>query len=357
MKVLALTYYDRLGASSRLRFFQYLPYLNSYGVEVEVSFFLSSRYVELRQGGSGYWREAWKSLPMRLLKLLKKKDYDLLWIEKECVPLLPAFLETRLLGDLPPFVLDYDDAVFHRYDQHSNPLLRYWLGDKYSCLMRRSALVITGNHYLETYARLHGARNIAQLPTVIDLSRYTTFRQVQSLCDSVRVGWIGQTSTAKFLVPLANVFREFEHEGVATFKAIGIDPKTHGLTIEGVVWSEETEVESIKNLDIGIMPLTNTPFERGKCGYKLIQYMGCGLPVVASPVGVNTEIIEHGVNGFLVETETEWFDALRALINDAALRERMGSAGRLKVERHYNILVTAPKLAELLKQAASGLRL
>jgi len=354
LRVLALTYYDRLGASSRLRFFQYIAYLKSHGIDVDISYFLSSDYVEGRQRGRVISGEAWRAFLRRFSALNRIGSYDLLWIEKECFPWLPAFLETSFLGRDPPFVLDYDDAVFHKYDQHRNGVVRKLLKDKHPILMRRSALVVAGNSYVEEFARSSGARHVVTLPTAIDLGRYVYVGKFSAPQRQVRIGWIGQSSTAKFLKPLTGLFLKLEQEEGVRFKAIGVDPKVHELPMEGVGWSEETEVRAIKDLDIGIMPLTDGPFERGKCGYKLIQYMGSGLPVVASPVGVNKDIVEHGVTGFLAETEVEWFNALRTLINDAALRERMGRAGRLKVERRFSTNVTAPRLAELLKQAATG---
>lgn len=354
MRVLALTYYDRNGASSRLRLLQYLPYLKAQGIDVDTSYFLSSVYIQCRQLGRGNWGEVWRGFVRRFSALIRRDRYDLVWVEKECFPWVPALLELYLLRALPPFILDYDDAVFHKYDQHHNDLVRILLAEKHPSLIKTAALVIAGNSYLEEFARSNGAKNVAKLPTAIDLSLYTKTSQVRLLYNPVRIGWIGQSSTAKFLKPLARLFLKLAETGVVTFEAIGIDPKTYGLPMEGVLWSEETEVASIQGLDIGIMPLLDEPFERGKCGYKLIQYMGCGLPVVASPVGVNKEIVEHGVNGFLAETETEWSNLLLTLINDAPLRERMGRAGRLKVERHFGTHVTAPKLAELLRQAASS---
>ena len=129
-------------------------------------------------------------------------------------------------------------------------------------------------------------------------------------------------------------------------------PPRWGCPWQSVAWSEATEAASISSLDIGIMPLVDEPFERGKCGYKLIQYMACGLPVVASPVGVNRQIVEHGVNGFLAETPAQWEEALRTLLGDAALRQRMGQAGRRQVEEKYCLQVTGPRLAELLVSAS-----
>jgi hypothetical protein len=119
-----------------------------------------------------------------------------------------------------------------------------------------------------------------------------------------------------------------------------------------IPWTEQTEAASIASFDIGIMPLLDGAFERGKCGYKLIQYMACGLPVVASPVGVNRQIVEHGVNGFLAETPEQWEQALQTLLADAGLRQRMGQAGRLKVEQHYCIQANVSWLAKLLNDSA-----
>ena len=154
---------------------------------------------------------------------------------------------------------------------------------------------------------------------------------------------------------LGDVFL-FDHlaaDGTGRFIAIGIDTKALGLPMDSIPWSERTEVDSIRNLDVGIMPLVDGPFERGKCGYKLIQYMACGLPVVASPVGVNRQIVKHGENGFLAETPAEWAKALLTLLADVDLRERMGRTGRQVVEREYCTRVTGPRLVELLMGVAA----
>ena len=119
-----------------------------------------------------------------------------------------------------------------------------------------------------------------------------------------------------------------------------------------VKWTQEGEVPFLQTLDVGIMPLTDTPWARGKCGYKLIQYMACGLPVVASPVGVNRDIVEHGVNGFLAETDAEWRSAIETLLADGELRRRMGAAGRRKVEEHYSLQVWGPRVAQMLRSVA-----
>ena len=121
-----------------------------------------------------------------------------------------------------------------------------------------------------------------------------------------------------------------------------------------VPWREETEATEVSRFDVGVMPLPDEPFERGKCGYKLIQYMACGIPVVASPVGVNRQIVRHGESGFLASTAEEWIQALQLLHGDVALRKRMGAAGRRFFEREYSLQSTAPRLAEILRNAARG---
>jgi len=227
------------------------------------------------------------------------------------------------------------------------------LAGKHPELMHGAALVVAGSAYLADFARRAGARYVEILPTVVDLERYPLAMCKRQGSNALPcVGWIGQRATASFITPYASLFERLAASGSARFAAIGIDAQSLALPMESVAWSEQTEVASIASLDIGIMPLADAPFERGKCGYKLVQYMACGLPVVASPVGVNRQIVEHGVNGFLAETPEQWEQALKTLLSDAGLRQRMGQEGRQKVEREFCIQVTGPTLSSLLTQAA-----
>lgn len=336
-----------------MRFYQYLPWLERAGISVVESPLFSDHYVRSLQSGQRRFDDIIRAYTRRVTFLLRRDSYDLIWIEKELFPWLPVWIERFLLSGSVPFVLDYDDAVFHYYDQHRNPLIRLMLGKKHPSLMRSAALVVAGNDYLAEYARASGAKFVEVLPTVVDLERYPNsislrlYRNVPPV-----VGWIGQRSTADFLHPYEELFRKLTSSGVARFVAIGIDARAHGLTMDSVTWSEGGEAESIAGFDIGIMPLVDGSFERGKCGYKLIQYMACGLPVVASPVGVNRQIVEHGINGFLADSIEEWRVALDRLLADQNLRLRMGKAGREKVERIYTLQKTGPMLASLLHGAA-----
>jgi glycosyltransferase involved in cell wall biosynthesis len=262
-------------------------------------------------------------------------------------------LEQRALPRSIPIVSDYDDAVFHRYDQHKNPLIRLLLGKKIDHVMANSALVTAGNAYLLNRAKVAGARNIEIVPTVVNVDLYQT-ASTPVTDRKLRIGWIGTPETwGKYGAPRTSFFRGLALNSGAVFSLVGakLEQSTEDV-FEFVPWSEATEISAIQRMDIGIMPLIDHPWERGKCGYKLIQYMACGLPVVASPVGVNTSIIEHGVNGFLAESDDEWRDALTTLLADSALRKRMGAAGRNKVISTYSIQAQGPRVSSLLAKIA-----
>ena len=336
-----------------MRFYQYLPWLEAAGIQVTQAPMLSDAYVQDLQRDTRSPRKVLRAYAGRVQALLSSRKFDLLWIEKETLPWLPAWFEKILLPGTVPYVLDYDDAVFHQYDQNSNLVVRALLAGKHPALMRGAALVVAGNEYLADFARQAGALHVEVVPTVIDLARYPVEMCQRAASDAPPcVGWIGQRATASFLAPYASLFKHLSADGRVRFAAIGVDAQALGLPMASFAWTEQTEVASIASFDIGIMPLLDRAFERGKCGYKLIQYMACGLPVVASPVGMNRQIVEHGVNGFLAETPEQWEQALRTLLADGDLRQRMGRAGRQKIEQQYCIQVTGPRLSQLLVEAA-----
>lgn len=352
MRVLLLSRYARLGASSRLRSYQYLPLLRAEGIEVEASPLLRDNYIRrLYAGGGVNWLEVVADYAYRMRQLLAAGGFDLLWIEKELFPSLPASAE-RLLGAVGvPYVVDYDDAVFHVYEQSTNPLKRF-LRRKIDVVMRAAALVVCGNAYLARHATAAGARRVEVVPTAIDLDRYAVVERAAR--EGVVVGWIGTPNTVKYLDIVLPALRELAARRRVQLRVIGAELSVPGLDVECRPWSEDTEVRNLADLDIGIMPLTDTPVERGKCGYKLIQYMGCGLPVVASPVGVNRDIVAEGVSGYLAATPERWRCVLSDLCADADKRRRMGVAGRARVEQRYCTSVTGPVLAQLFREVASS---
>ncbi len=350
MRALVLSRYGRLGASSRLRTLQYVNALNEYGIEMHIAPLLDDDYVRgLYHGGISIRRVALAYL-RRIGQVLGSRRFDLLWVEKELWPWLPAIMELPWLPRSTRLVLDYDDAVFHRYDQHRSALVRRILGRKLDRLMRRSALITAGNEYLADRARMAGARHVEIVPTVIDIERYR-FPERMHHTGPVTIGWVGSPSTAAYLRHVSPALESLRRNLDLRCVAIGARPdQVAGTTFEATPWSEDTEVSALSALDIGIMPLPDAPWERGKCGYKLIQYMASGLPVVASPVGVNSEIVSHGGNGFLADSLEEWVATLGTLATDAGLRTRMGAEGRRRVEQTYSLQVQAPRMARFFQE-------
>ena len=350
MNILVLSRYDELGASSRLRFFQYIPLLESNGFTFTIEPFFDDIYVKKMYSGGRPLFSSVCSYLFRLRLLFKTKYFDLVWVEKEIFPWLPSWIELSLINSKVALVVDYDDAINHKYDCHRSFFVRYLLGNKIDAVMRRSNLVVAGNEYIANHAKEIGARWVELLPTVVDLARYKNIDSV--LPHRVTIGWIGSPITAEYLKVLATALRYLVNTYNVRIVAIGANAiQFSNIPIEVVKWSENTEVAEISKFDIGIMPLPDEPFERGKCGYKLIQYMACGKPVVASPVGVNLSIVEQGVNGFLASTVDDWKKYLGLLCVDSMLRRRLGSAGRNIVEKSYSLNVTAPRLEILLKAA------
>jgi glycosyltransferase involved in cell wall biosynthesis len=274
-----------------------------------------------------------------------------LWIEYELFPWLPGLVEVLGTARRAPYLVDYDDAIFHRYDRHPNPLIRTVLGGKIDGVMRRAALVVVGNEYLYDRAVAAGAQRVEILPTSIDLARYVPSESVSH--DPFTIGWIGSPATTRYLDQVHGALAEFCAHRQAQVVLVGAsDPGWQDVPYRCHPWSEATEVTEIGRFDVGIMPLEDSPWERGKCGYKLIQYMACGKPVIASPVGVNARIVEPGINGYLAESKEDWLQALTALIGDAGLRRQMGTNGRVKVERKFTIQVNGSRLVAMLRAVA-----
>lgn len=353
MKLLVLTRYADLGASSRLRTAQYLPHLRDAGIEIVRHSLLDDDYLRSFYGGQrARLSPTGRGYFARWRVLRRISQFDAVMVEKESFPWLPAISELLYYGNAPLW-LDYDDAVFHRYDQHRFAAVRSVLGNKHDALMQRANLVTVGNAYLGDRALSAGCRWVERIPTVIDIDRYKIRSRDSTPGDRVVIGWIGSPSTAPYLKLVSPVLQKLALRHRIRCVAIGARRnQLVGTPFAASAWSESTEVASLHGIDIGIMPLPDTPWERGKCGYKLVQYMACGLPVVASPVGVNVEIVREGQNGLLASSNTEWERALETLIVDRSLRLSMGEFGRQRVEAEYCVQVQAPRVAALVKRLA-----
>jgi glycosyltransferase involved in cell wall biosynthesis len=358
MKILLLSKYSRKGASTRLRSLQYLPYMESKGFHVTVTSLFDDQYLDqlYRHGKRAPLHMAMRYL-RRLFVLLGAFRYDLIWIEKEMFPYMPALAERLLHWLGKRYVVDYDDAIFHNYDLSGNLVLRKVLGRKIDVVMRYASCVVVGNDYLASRAKAAGAVCVELVPTVVDARRYNS--KESSLAVSPVIGWIGSPSTQRYVTDIAQTLTSLCQKYDARLLLIGasadIVSKFPGLNVEVEPWSEASEVELIARMDIGIMPLPDGPWEKGKCGYKLIQYMACGIPVIASPVGVNVEIVGTFHCGLLADNLAEWEATLTQLLESKALRHQLGRAGRQAVEDRYSLQVQAPILAGIFTQSMTVL--
>ena len=348
LTVLILPKYTRRAASSRLRCYQYLPLLGRFGIRAKVVPLLDDEYIVALYSGV---RTPITTIVHGYLKRLdacwSAGGADLVWIERDLLPWVPAFAEGFLTRRWRvPYVVDIDDAVFHGYDRHNNWLVRRILGNKIDRLMAGSSAVFAGNRYLAERAAAAGAKQVIDLPTVVDLDKYAL---AANRSDVLTIGWIGTPITAKYL---EGAF----HEALASltrkchFRMVIVGANHPGWTdvpVETAPWDERSERDVVAGFDIGVMPLCDGPFERGKCGYKLIQYLSAGVPVVASPVGVNCEIVKPGVNGFLAGSAEEWITALELLCGSSELRSQMRSRCRNSVLQ-FGLRENARKLAERL---------
>lgn len=354
MRILALTKYGSLAASTRQRFLQYVPYLREFGLEVQHSPLLGNDYV--RHLGSATSKISiflLREYLERMRLVVSASKYDLLWIQYELFPYLPAMFER--LGLLPqrPLVFDFDDAIFNMYDNASNALVRSILRGKLAPLLRRADLCCCGNSYLMKYTQRF-CSNTMVLPTVVDTKCYKPKKRTSSSLPVI--GWIGSSSTAVYLKPLLPLLSHLAASGIARVKIVGAGNCISASVpnFEILEWSQKREIADVQSMDIGIMPLPDDEWARGKCGFKLIQYMACGIPVIASPVGMNNEIVGDGTSGYLAKSIDEWRIAVTRLIAQPEERLRLGKSGRARVVRDYSTRTHAPRLVAALKSVADG---
>jgi glycosyltransferase involved in cell wall biosynthesis len=354
MRVAAFTKYGPMAASTRQRLIQYLPRLAAAGIDVDHHPFLPDDYVRGVATGQRYPRgRTVRAYAERFRQLVAGTDADLVWVYAELFPYLPGRLETLAFRSGKPVVYDCDDAFFHAYDAHPSPRVRRLLGRKLEPLLRGAAAATCGNAYLESYVSRF-CDNTMLLPTVVDTDVYGAAPGPRP-DRPVTIGWIGSPSTWPYMRPILPLLRELAESRGIRVRVVGAGPAARADAFPGldlVEWSEAREVEEVRAMDIGVMPLPDDIWALGKCGYKLVQYMACALPVVASPVGVNSEIVSPGENGFLAAGEAEWSEALLRLIDDPELRRSFGAAGRRRVEESYSLDVHAPRFVRLLGSLA-----
>ena len=348
MKILFFSKYSRMGASSRYRTFQFLKYYEKKGLEVSVQYLLGDWYLKniySLKNDKMFFLKIINSYLKRLFFYKNLSKYDLFVIEKELFPWLPIMLEKFFISPKQKTIGDYDDAVFHRYEKN------IFLRQKIFQIMEICSAVIVGNEYLANFAKKYNKR-VFIIPTVVELEKYTIKKHYNSKLKPVIIGWIGTPNTAKYLKSIIPVLKEVLKNDNYILKCVGVSKnfKLPGIRVENIIWSEKDEANIIKNFDIGIMPLTNDNLSRGKCGLKLLQYMACGIPVVASPVGVNKQIVLDGKNGFLAKDNNEWVNKIKILAMNPNIRNNFGEYGRELVSNKFSIETVLPKLLNIFEQ-------
>lgn len=349
-KVLLLSRYGFAGASSRMRFIQFIPFLEKSGFNVTISPFFDDNCINrFYKSGKKTLFEVAQSFLRRFLAIKDAKNFDVIWLEKEAFPLLPSFFESLLFRTGVPYIVDYDDAIFHDYDTHKNCFVRSLLGEKLNFLICHASAITAGNSYLADYMTRKKARRVELIPTVVDIDRY--YAAPETLGDEFRIGWIGTPATSKYLTIVKAPLEKLSKKAKIRLVAVGSPPLTDfSVPLEQHNWSEENEPGLLSSINVGIMPLLDSFWERGKCGYKLIQYMASGRSVIASPVGVNVEIVKKE-NGLLTNISNDnWFECFEYLMENIEERRKMGIKNRLIVEQRYSLQVQKKRILDLFSE-------
>lgn len=348
IRVLAFALYGSLAASTRYRLGQYVPGLKSMGITMEIRSLLGDDYLRRRfEGGSFPFAAMLGDGTARLADLWRLREFDLAIIHCELFPLVPPGIERMLVRI--PYIYDMDDAFYLRYRVGRLGAARRLLGTKFDSVMAGAAAVTCGSKVLSVYASRHNER-VVELPTVVDVNRYVPARSQPNA--AFTVGWIGSPTTSIYLSELVEPLSILGREGPVNFIVIGGTPPTiPNVNVIQLRWEEESEVAHINSLDVGVMPLYDDEWARGKCAFKLIQYMACGIPVVASRVGANVEVISPEC-GFLAADASEWVAAFRRLRDEAAMRRAMGAAARQRVVENYSLQNALPTFAEVIRRSA-----
>ena len=358
MKVLFIVPYPTEAPSNRLRVEQYFSYLVRHGVEPVLRPFMTSDLYNIRYAPGSMARKVASlglSAASRFLDVRRAERADLIFIHREAFPVGGPFIEEKLAHQGRPLVFDFDDAIYLLNTGVPSPTVGLLKRpSKTARIINLATTVIAGNENLKAYASLYN-RNVTVIPTPVDTSIFAPRAGgVRPDDGKVVIGWMGSNTTAPYLKmvgdALAAVARRYPQVEIRAIGGSYVPEVSPSLTIRR--WNLQTELEDLHGFDIGIMPMPDTEWTRGKCGFKALLYMSCAVPPVCSPVGLTTEIVQDGLNGLLATTTEEWVDKLSMLVEDPSLRRRMGDAGRQTVEEKYSLTAHAPRFYETLVRTA-----
>ncbi len=339
-KILVLTPYPESSADTRYRISQFIPFLSKNGWQVSLRPFMDERLFKIYNQKSMIIETILRSITRffsRVVDCLSAWNYDVIFIHKEAFPFGPPFLEKLIHTLNPNIIYDMDDAFWTHPPQFTQIGKVFRDNNKIQKIVKLSSLILVGNDYIYDYVKVLNP-NVVHFPTILDTNIYQPRTEIED--DVITIGWVGRWSSQHYLHLLQPVFTKLtnRHDNLR-FLFIGVSEDFYmpDIPIVKQKWTLENEITSLIPFDIGIMPLPDDEYSKGKCGFKLLQYMALGIPSVASPVGVNSRIITDGENGFLAMTNEEWEENLEILISNKSLRKAIGINGRKTVEDDYSL--------------------
>jgi len=356
LRVLALVPYPLdTTPSQRFRLEQWAPYLWEQGIELTFRPFASPALARFLYRPGFVVRKATEMLRCLLRRVADVRsapDFDAAIVHREACLVGPAWVERRIARRVP-FLFDFDDAIWLPNVSDTNRRFSFLKQPaKTGPICRMATGILAGNDHLADYAKQHN-ESVTVVPTTVSLRSYQR-RASTSSAELPVVGWSGSHSSAAYLSLVTEALSTLRRRHAFRVLVIG----TEGISIPGVdvecrPWRGETEVQDLSEIDVGLMPIPDDQWARGKCALKAIQYMGLGIPAVVSPVGANVEVVEHGRNGLLASAPNEWVDALSSLVADPERRRQLGAEARKTVEERYSAEVQAPRVAAALREAAA----
>jgi len=344
-------YPPRTAPSQRFRFEQYIEPLRADGFELEVSSLLDGEGARLIASDGhlgGKAALAAGAAARRFRDVIRGRSYEAALVHREAFPFGYPIFERSLSALGVPYIYDLDDAIY--LPPGGRPRFSAFRHRKAEGIARHARLITAGNRYLAEWAGRHNG-DVRIVPTTIDTELYrpraTPDQGERPLC----VGWSGSHHTAGYLEAIAPVLRELQHQKDVRLRVIGDERfSIPGAEVEALPWREESELEDLSEIDIGLMPMPDDQWARGKCGLKALQYMALGIPAVISPVGVNVEIAEGGA-ALLASDPAEWRVRILGLIESPQRRSELAAAGRQRVEERYSVKATLPLYREALSAA------
>lgn len=342
--------------SQRFRIDHYLKFLEENGFEFDYSYLISAAddYIFYSKGHYfGKARIVLKSILKRMRDLRKLSAYDLIFVQREAFMLGTAFFEKRYARSRAKLIFDFDDAIWlHQVSENNKKFSFLKNAGKTAKIIEMADMVIAGNEYLADYARRYN-KSVTVIPTTLDTEWHQPREKEKD--DRICIGWSGSMTTVEHFEWLVPVLIEVKKRwgNLVYFKLLGDGAYVHEeLGIQGLSWSLENEIPTVSSFDIGIMPLPDDAWTRGKCGFKGLLYMALGVPTVMAAVGVNKEIVRHSENGFLASTPEEWLNCLHRLIESATLRKQLGDAGRQTVVDRYSVRAWRETYLRLFREQA-----